>query len=196
MRSFMVYSLAGLLTLASTTTLASDDDEAHVYIGGNYGGFKARGGTFEDEQDFAEVTIGGFFNSYLGIEASALRFDEYDEPENEVEADGYALAVIGRLPLSDTWGIYAKAGQFFWDAEVTPPVRAGQRDDLQPPVRAGWKKSGDTPYLSAGMDIRLASRLDMVFEYSRYEIDSRKDAIAGVEETDLDTVKVGLRLGF
>lgn len=184
MKQSIVYGFAGLLTLTSGAALAqSSDDDAHVYIGGSYGGFKASGGEFDDEKDLIEVSFGGFFNPYLGLEASGTYFGEYGGDLATAEAEGYGMALIGRVPLSDTWGLYAKGGQFFWEASIDTPFGSAETD-------------GDDPFFAAGTDVDLASNLSMIIEYSRYQIDTELEELEGVEDTDLDTVKVGVRLEF
>lgn len=184
MKQSIAYGFAGLLTLTSGAVLAqSSDNDAHAYIGGSYGGFKASGGEFDDEKDLIEVTFGGFFNPYLGLEGSATYFGEYGGELAEAEAEGYGLALVGRLPMSDSWGLYAKGGQFFWDASIDTPLGSADTD-------------GNDPFFAAGTDIALTSSLKMIIEYSRYQIDTEIEDWDGVEDTDLDTVKVGLRLQF
>lgn len=184
MKHSIVFGFAGLLTVASGAALAqSSNDDAHAYIGGSYGGFKARGGEFDDEKDLIEATFGGFFNPYFGLEGSATYFGEYGNDLAEAEARGYGLAVMGRVPMSDSWGLYAKAGQFFWEADLDTSLGTVETD-------------GDDPFFAAGTDFRLAPNLNMILEYSRYQIDTEVEDWPGVEDTDLDTVKVGLRLRF
>ncbi|MEX1057500.1 MAG: porin family protein [Natronospirillum sp.] len=188
MKQSMIYGIAGMLALTSATVLAQNgasgnSEEAHVYVGGSYGGFKASGGEFDDEKDFFELTFGGFFNPYVGLEASATYFGEYGGSLATADAKGYGMAIVGRLPLSDSWGIYAKGGQFFWDVDIDTPVGSTETD-------------GNDLFYAAGMDFRLAQNLNMIVEYSRYEIDTELEDLPNVEDTDLDTVKVGLRLRF
>ncbi|MGD8175001.1 porin family protein [Marinimicrobium sp. ARAG 43.8] len=185
MKQSIAYGIAGLMAMSSGVAMAQDrySDDSHVYIGGAYGGFKARGGDFDDDQDFYEFSFGGFFNPYLGLEASATFFGEYGGDLVEADAEGYGVALIGRLPLTDSWGIYAKAGQFFWDVDVDSDLGSASTD-------------GDDPFFGVGTDIRLATNLSMIIEYDRYKIDTAVEDWPGVDDTDLDTVKVGLRLRF
>lgn len=188
MKQSMIYSMAGILALTSGAALSQDgaspnDEAAHAYVGGSYGGFKASGGEFDDDKDFFELSFGGFFNPYVGLEGSATYFGEYGSDLATADAKGYGLAIIGRLPLSESWGLYAKGGQFFWDADIDTPVGSDSTD-------------GDDPFYAAGMDFRLAPNLNMIVEYSRYEIDTRLEELPNVEDTDLDTMKVGVRLRF
>jgi hypothetical protein len=34
----------------------------------------------------------------------------------KVEADGFDVSLVGRLPLTDTWGLFAKGGLTWWEA--------------------------------------------------------------------------------
>lgn len=197
MKAFTTYSFAGLLVMSSAAIYAQDSSaqtrgdtrsdnqqsDAHVFVGGSYGGFKTRGGEFDDDNDFYEGTIGGFFNSYVGLEGSATYFGEYGNDFVSTDSHGYGIALIGRIPLTETWGLYAKGGQFFWETELDTPAGGADTD-------------GNDPFYGAGMDFRLANSLNMIIEYTRYAIGSDTESIPDTSDTDLDTLKVGLRLRF
>jgi OmpA-OmpF porin, OOP family len=155
----------------------------YFYVGASYGLFRSRGGDFDDDSDFFEGTAGGFFNAYFGVEASATYFSRYRSDLASADSYGFGLAIQGRLPLSEVWGIYAKAGQFFWRSSIDTEIGSISAD-------------GNDFFFGAGTDISLTDALDLIVEYSRYDIDNRLDELPGEHTTDLDTLKVGLRLRF
>lgn len=199
------YCLAGFLTLGSGVASAQEPDadsssdsepkehahtakgytdKGHFYLGGSYGSFKPRGGTFDNDNEVIEATLGGFFNRHIGVEASATSFGEYGDDALSSDTKGYGMAIIGRLPLSNSWGLYAKGGQFFWDNDIETDGSSIETD-------------GSDPFYSAGMDFRLAEHFNMIIEYTRYELDSDSEDLPSLNyPTDLDTVKIGLRIRF
>lgn len=199
------YCLAGFLTLGSGVAYAQDSDPdsdsdsdaeesspvvrgytdtGHGYVGGSYGSFKARGDAFDDESELVEVTLGGMFNRHIGVEANAAFFGEYGDDALSSDTKGYGLSLVGRVPLSNSWGLYAKGGQFFWDSDIETADGSIETD-------------GSDPFYSAGMDFRLAENLNMIIEYTRYEINAELEELSSLDcAADLDTVKIGLRVRF
>ncbi|NKI17132.1 porin family protein [Spongiibacter sp. KMU-166] len=158
----------------------------HMYVGGNYGVYKSRDGDFDEDDDFVELSLGAQFNQYFGVEAGYLNFGEFSGTAGSADIDGYDLAVVGRLPLTESFGLYAKAGQLFWDADF---------DFL------GTKQSydGDEPFVGVGVDFKVAENLAVNLEYDRYNIDLDDSSFpnpANNWEGDMDTMKIGARLMF
>jgi opacity protein-like surface antigen len=177
--------LFGTATGASTV-FANPTAGPHAYIGANYGGYKDRGGDFDEDDDFKEALIGAQVNQFLGFEASYIDFGSFGGDVGKADVDGYGLAVVGRIPLTEQLGIYAKAGQIFWDADVRV---------------AGLKQSydGDEPFFGVGADIKVSEHFVVALEYDRYKIDledSTLPAPATNWEGDMDTVKLGARFMF
>ncbi len=159
---------------------------AHVYVGANYGGFKARGGEFDDEDDFIEAVLGAQVNAFFAVEANYINFGRYGGSQASAKVDGYGLALVGRIPLTRTLGIYAKAGQFWWDADIEI-------------LGASRGYSGNEPFYGAGLDFAVTRRLALLLEYNRYKVDfGNSDFPPPVQavDNDMDTVKVGLRFRF
>jgi opacity protein-like surface antigen len=170
----------------ASTVFANPTAGPHAYIGANYGGYKDRGGDFDEDDDFKEAILGAQLNQFLGFEASYIDFGSFGGDVGKAEVDGYGLAVIGRLPLTEQLGIYAKAGQLFWDADVNV---------------AGLKRSydGDEPFVGVGADIKVSEHFVVALEYDRYQVDlddSNLPAPATKWEGDMDTVKLGARFVF
>lgn len=196
MKKAATYSIATALMFGSSTLAAQDtsvtepetrerahENSPHLYIGAGYGGFRARGGEFDDNNDFLELKFGGFFTPYVGLEGSATYFGNYGGDMASADVKGYGVSAIGRLPLSDTWGIYAKGGLFFWDTDIDTSI-------------GSYKADGNDPFYGVGMDFRLTPNLSMIAEYNRYAIDTRVEDLPGVDDTDLDTLQLGVRWQF
>lgn len=180
----LVLAAAGSAGWASHTMAAPEGP--HLYIGGNYGGYKDRGGDFDEDDDFKEALVGLQFNSFLGIEGSYVDLGEFGGDLGNADIDGYSLAVVGRLPLTESFGLFAKAGQLFWDADVS---LAGFSDSYD----------GDEPFLGVGADFYVTDNLAIALEYDRYEVDLETSGLPDPDtefEGDMDTVKLGVRLVF
>lgn len=185
--------LLGSSTLAAQDTPVTESDtrdrgfghDAHpsFYVGAGYGGFRARGGEFDDNNDFLELKVGGFFTPHLAVEGSATFFGSYGGDVASADVKGYGVSLIGRLPMSETWGIYAKGGLFFWDTDIDTAVGSYDAD-------------GNDPFFGVGTDFRLTPNLNLIAEYNRYAIDTRVEDLPGVDDTDLDTLQVGIRWHF
>ena len=185
-RMAVLYScMAVPLTLVPHAASAADNG-AHLYIGGNYGGYKERGGDFDEDDDFKEALVGLQFNPFLAIEASYLDFGEFGGDLGSAEVDGYDIAVVGRLPLTESFGLFAKAGQLFWDADVSFTGLSESYD-------------GNEPFVGVGADFSVTNNLVVALEYDRYAVDlddSNFPAPAQRFDKDIDTVKLGARLLF
>lgn len=180
--------LPSFLLLPALWAHAQDtrNNEPAFYIGAGYGGFKSRGGEFDDEKDLVEGVVGFRPIPYFAIEANYIDFGEYGGRVAKSEVDGYGAALVGRLPISDSFALYAKGGQFFWDADVKA---------------LGIKRSydGDEPFYGVGAEFAVNDWLGFNLEYSRYEVELDTDEIGPTldnEETDIDTVKLGIRATF
>jgi opacity protein-like surface antigen len=182
---------AGLLPLAQNGYSESPDKAkpAAFYLGADYGGFKSRGDEFDDDNDFVDVVAGAFFSSYFGVEGSYTYFGEFGGDAVETTLDGYGIAAIGRLPLTETFALYIKGGYFWWDADI----------DVAGPLGGEGDVDGEEPFYGIGADFQVSDHVNLAVEYARYEFDlsdsSLPDSIDNYE-TDIDTVKVGAKFMF
>ncbi|MDX9739984.1 MAG: outer membrane beta-barrel protein [Gammaproteobacteria bacterium] len=189
MTASMLCGIAAFPCLANDAASASSGSSAHskndvgtFYLGANYGFYKARGGTFDDENDLPEAVIGINLSRYFAIEASAIDFGRVGGRLIESEADGWTGSIALRYPLTRTLGIYARGGVLFWDATIR---RAGNLEEAV---------DDRDIFYGAGFDFRISRMLKFIVEYARYEVDFDESALR--VETDIDAAKVGLRLVF
>lgn len=177
------------VAMASSAFAQGYYDERHTggaYIGANYGGFKSRGGEFDDENDFFEFVAGYRFGTYLGIEGTYSNFGEYGTNAAAADIDGWSIAAVGFLPLTDSFGVYAKVGQFFSDVKV----HVGDFHD---------KFDDDQIFYGLGVSFAVSDPLQVILEYNRYKVefdDAGWPAPLIDPDTDIDTIKVGVKFTF
>lgn len=131
-----------------------------------------------DDEDIAYSVFGGYqFNRYFGIEAGYADFGEL-EPRGEgarLEAGSAYLAVVGSVPVTDRFSVYARAGIQRWDLDAALPALTGSSDD-----------NGTDPTYGVGVLFRFNDRFALRGEYSHFE----------VEDQDLDLAQVQARFDF
>lgn len=186
-------SLAGLSLAAMYPALAGAQtgqtqasNDTGIYLGGNYGGFKSRGGDFDDDRDLVEAVAGWQITRYLAVEGNYIDFGKYGNRTASAEVDGYGAAVVGSLPISNSFSIYAKGGHFWWDGSVEVLNVEHSQDD------ESW-------FYGVGALFSINDAIGVTAEYKRYDIeyDSSKYPVPpNSSDTDIDSVTVGVRVSF
>ena len=141
---------------------------------------------FEGDASAYKVVAGVEFGGFFGVEGSYTSFGTYDASElegfdespGEAQADGWGLALTGNIPIGRAFTFYAKAGYFFWDANVS-----GTDDFLEQWGDAA--SDGDDPFYGAGLRVNLG-KIGVFGEYERYVTD----------QFDFDLVNLGVRITF
>ncbi|MDV2078325.1 porin family protein [Marinobacter xestospongiae] len=174
-------------SVASAPALADKRNDSGLYLGGSYGWFKAHGGEFEDNNDFFAGTLGYQFNDWFAAEAEYLDFSEFGE-DDEVNGDlkGLGIAARARLPLTETFGIYGRAGVFAYSLDVDAFEQSETYDEL-------------SPFVGAGADFRISDQLTAFAEYNRYNVEIDEEDFNGQvtnDGPDFDTARVGMRFQF
>lgn len=167
----------------------------HPYAGANYGFHKSGDGDYDEERDLWEVYGGIGFNDWFGVEANYANLGNMSTEMVDVDIKGWGLAAIGNLPITDSFGLYAKIGQFFYDADLDIEL-----DDLD---ETNWSTDGDEPFFTVGAGFDITDPLTVTLEYTRYNADFDLEEVEGFDELgedsdsgDLDTAKIGLRFMF
>lgn len=156
------------------------------YIGANYGMYKSRGDEFEDDNDYYEFIAGYRFIPFFGVEVNYADFGRYGGDVASAELDGWGIAAVGFLPLTDSFNIYAKAGQFFSNVDVR---LAGFQDDFD----------DEQIFYGVGVNFVVADPLSISVEYNRYKVeidDSNWPVSLDSSDTDIDTIKIGAKFSF
>lgn len=127
--------------------------------------------------------VGGFqFGDYFGIEAGYHDFGSFSETvdfggfstRTDVAASGWTLGGTLGLPLSEQVSLYGRAGVFFWDADV-------DIDGFSINV-----PEDENPYYGGGAKVDVTSKLSLVGDWTRYELDT----------TESDVISVGFEFRF
>lgn len=183
-------SVIGLVAmwLTAASVPQSYADETGVYISGAYGGYKSRGGEFDDENDLYEVSAGFRFLPFLGVEVGYTDLGEMGSDVLSADVSGYSGSVVGFLPFTESFNAYVELGQFFSDVDINA---VGFRSDNE----------SETPFFGAGVSFRIVDPLWVIAEYQRYNVDVDDTAwpdewVYDDDEADVDTLKVGARYYF
>ena len=164
----------------------AERDQSGPYVSGSYGGYKSHGGEFEDENDLLGAAVGYQFNPFFALEAEYIDFGNFGEDEVEGKLKGFGLGAVGRLPLTDSFGVYGKAGAFASAFDVDAFNESETYDEV-------------SPFVGAGVDFRVTPHLTAFAEYNRYNVDIDKEDFNGQVTNsgpEFDTGRVGLKYQF
>jgi len=190
------YLTRGLCTMAGSVALmfavnthADQREYTGFYAGAGYGFVSVDGSDFDDDDTAPQVYAGIQFTPYLGVEAGYMDFGKARGDVLRMEADGYSLALTGRLPVTERVALYAKAGQFWWDSDVR--VRN---------TGFGESFSGRDLTYGVGLSFAITPVLDFRLSYDRLDLDLDRDEIGplahGNFESDVDVLAAGLTFKF
>lgn len=192
MNSAIRFTSAALFTAsfaAAPAVLAQDSverDQSGPYVSGSYGGYKSHGGEFEDENDLLGAAVGYQFSPFFALEAEYIDFGNFGEDDVEGKLKGFGLGAVGRLPLTDSFGVYGKAGAFASAFDVDAFNESETYDEV-------------SPFVGAGVDFRVTPHLTAFAEYNRYNVDIDKEDFNGQVTNsgpEFDTGRVGLKYQF
>lgn len=184
----------------SSTVVAQDNNsdrgngwqfQPEFSIGGGYGLTKLKDNEF-DEDEAAKKAFAVFqLNEFIGIEAAYIDFDESGNDALDIDIKGKALDVIVSLPVSQSFSLYAKGGQMWWDADTNIDTSEfiTSRDH-----------DGDETFWGVGAKFRLAEHLDLRVEYERFNFEISRDEINVLQPNDInmdvDFASVNLQFTF
>lgn len=131
MRKLIAGSLL-LVVMAATPAIADKGFSAGASVGYSSISFEDSGVSV-DFNDVGYKIFGSYmFNDNWGIEGGWMDFGSMSEnvqgTEIELEVDGFDLFVVGAMPISETFDLFAKAGMLSWDAEVSSPGFGSESD--------------------------------------------------------------------
>jgi len=187
--SFACATVLSAAVLTAPAVWAQDSasrDHSGPYISGSYGGYKSHGGEFDDENDMLGAALGYQFNEFFALEAEYIDFGNFGDDDVEGKLKGAGLSAIGRLPLTQSFGVYAKAGAFASAFDVDAFGESETYDEVN-------------PFVGAGVDFRVTEQLTAFAEYNRYNVEIDKEDFNGQvtnDGPDFDTGRVGLKFQF
>lgn len=160
--------------------------EPGMYLGGAYGQSRVDDSDFEDDNEALKVFVGGKFNDYIGLE---LAGNDYGESENNIyssDLTGLTLALMVYLPLTDSFELFVKGGQLWWEADTEV---FGTYDDTL---------DGEETFYGVGMNFNFTDTLSLRVEMERYKVElSQSEIGVGVDgSSDVDVASVGLLFNF
>jgi OOP family OmpA-OmpF porin len=164
-----------------------------------------------DDTDIAFAIVGGYrLNSYLAFEGSYTKYGTVTYRSRatgnfpleggtlnttiESEVSGFGLAVVGVLPLTHDWELFARGGMLFADNKIRLVVDATGQQFLPAPGDFDLSGNDSTQETFAALGI---SR--QFFEIYALRLEYQRVFNAGGEATaagDLDAVLLGLNVTF
>ncbi len=129
-----------------------------------------------DENDTGGKLFGGYrFNDYIAAEAEVYDFGDQSDSVNSFSVNGGGIALVGSVPVNDSFRVFAKGGIHSWNLDVSGPIATQFQDT-----------SDTDPYYGVGVDYSINNRWAIRGEYTRYE----------VNDFDVDVASVGVVLSF
>lgn len=179
-------TLSSLLLAAASLTLGAsawaqsgrgtgstyDGSSWYSPSGGRYIGFNAGRSDYPGPGtgDAYALYTGGTWGQNFGMEFGARDFGR----SNGLDAYGFSLSAVARLPLNEVFAVYGKLGGIYGRTKNA----AGAKD-------TGW---GET--YGVGVDFNLTSKLSALLEYDR----SRLDFVGGRDH--INVTSVGLKYRY
>ncbi len=177
---------AVMLAAAVPAAYAQDQEEVSgFYLGGGLGTFNASIDDVDDvdatvddwdSDDTAYKVFAGYrLNRFLAFELDYVNLGEPSGnvvPGFNVDAavDGFAPYIVGTLPLGPYFELYGRAGYYFYDANV------GVTDALD--NRVEFDEESEDLVWGAGIGANLGEKLNLRFEYERFDLQGLDDADA------------------
>lgn len=94
---------------------------------------------------------------------------------NTLDADGVGLSVVGSLPVSEKFSVFAKVGAQAWDADATGTALSFIDDD-----------SGENAFYGVGGEYQINDQFRIRLDYESYELD----------ELDIETTSLSASFNF
>ena len=175
MNTFKIKKLALGLVAVSAVALSAPTFAQGFYIGAGVSQAFIDENGF-DEDDTGGKIFGGYnFNDYFAIEGAYFDLGDISDGNNSAEIDGVSLAVVGKVPVSNSFSVFGKVGGHEWDADTTGGI-SGQASS-----------SGDSDaFYGIGAEYRINQSISLRGEIERYE----------VEDIDVDVATVGISFHF
>jgi opacity protein-like surface antigen len=140
------------------------------------GGFECK-----DPDIAGKLYTGGLFSRVIGVELGYINTGNADRNGGEIKAQGVNLSVVGNLPLTDTFNLFAKGGTTYaWTEETAAPGTG---------IATGDTNGFGLSY-GAGLGYDVTRDIQLVAEWDR----NRFKFVSGRQNVDL--YSVGVRFKF
>jgi len=160
--------------------------EPGMYVGGAYGQSRVDDSDFDDNNPAYKIFVGGKFNDYIGLELAGNDFGEAESGIYSSDLTGVTLALMVYLPLTDSFELFVKGGQLWWENDVK--ILNTYNDKLD----------GEELFYGVGMNFKFTDTLSLRVELERYKVELSQNEIGvGVDGSfNVDVASVGLLLNF
>ena len=178
--------LVFFLATFSPALLADQRNDSGFYIGGGIGFVSIDEGDFDDDNDIPQGFIGWQITPNFGVEASYADFGSYGNSFASVETDGISLSATLRLPISERFALFGKAGQFWWEADFDADNLSDKFDDTE-------------LFYGVGLSFEVTDSIDFRLSYDRLNIDVGRRSFGPFVvnfESKLNILSAGLKLEF
>jgi OOP family OmpA-OmpF porin len=186
-------ALAGVSGASAQTTTSSASGNTSwyapnsAYIGLNAGQSNYRQGcgtgafSCGDKDDAYSIYGGSMLNNNFGLELGYLNMGDIGRGGGTTKAEGINLSLVGKLPLSQSFGLFGKVGTTYGRTNVSSLPGSG--------VTAG-KEDGFGLSVGAGVSYDFSERWSAVLQWDRHDF---KFAGAGRENINATTLGVKYR---
>jgi len=174
-------------TTSSPATGSSWYAPNSAYIGFNAGQSNYRQGcgtgafSCGDKDDAYSIYGGSMLNNNFGLELGYLNMGDIARGGGTTKAEGVNLSLVGKLPLSQSFGLFGKVGTTYGRTNVSSLPGSG--------ITAG-KEDGFGLSVGAGVSYDFSERWSAVLQWDRHDF---KFAGAGRENINATTLGVKYR---
>lgn len=163
-----IFSALAVVGMGVNAGAHADDKHSGVYLGAGVGEVTNKVDAFEADGVAVKLFGGYAFSQYFAVEAAYIDAgtlkDSIEGLDVSVDSDGFVVAALGKLPLTDAVSLFAKLGYTFYDQKVI-----GRRGNSS----VAEKSSGDDLLYGLGANLRLGRKLELRAEYEVVDV---KDA--------------------
>lgn len=181
-----VVILVFLIATFSPALLADQRDDSGFYIGGGIGFISIDEGDFDDDNDIPQGFVGWQITPNFGVEAGYADLGSFSDSSASVETDGISLAATLRLPITERFALFGKAGQFWWEADFDVENLSDNFDDTE-------------LFYGVGLSFEVTDNIDFRLSYDRLDIDVGRRSIGPYIvnfKGELNILSAGLKLEF
>lgn len=183
----------GTLSQAQTSNTSSTSNSSWYAPGGGYIGINAGQSNFRQgcgtglfscgEKDDAYSIYGGsMLNNNFGVELGYVNMGDIDRAGGTTKAHGINLSLVGKLPLSQTLGLFGKVGTTYGRTRVSAAPASG--------VATG-NEDGFGLSVGAGISFDFSERWSAVLQWDRHDF-----KFAGSGRDNINATTVGLKYRF
>ena len=185
----MVASASAQTTTASSTTGSSMYGMGKGYIGLNAGetdfGLNNGTGLFSNDRKSTAFNVygGAYFQNNFGVEVGYINFGTVNRGGGSSKAEGLNLALVARVPLSESFNLLGKLGTTYG------------RTDVSSLPGSGIPSGSDTGFGLAygiGAEYAFNTQISAVLQYDVHQL----HYIGGSGKEEMKVTSVGLRYKF